>query len=70
MYPKPCLAQCPAARRREAHSETLTETNLSTTIDYYFTPQSPWTYLGHERFAQIARAAGATVRVLPKTAAA
>ena len=38
---------------------------MSTTVDYYFTPQSPWTYLGHERFARIARAAGATVRVLP-----
>lgn len=35
------------------------------TIDYYFAPQSPWTYLGHERFHQIATAAGATVRVLP-----
>ncbi len=38
---------------------------MSTTIDYYFTPQSPWTYLGHTRFAQIAQAAGAAVRVLP-----
>ena len=38
---------------------------MSTTVDYYFTPQSPWTYLGHERFAAIARRAGATVRVLP-----
>jgi 2-hydroxychromene-2-carboxylate isomerase len=38
---------------------------LSTTVDYYFTPQSPWTYLGHARFAQMARAAGAAVRVLP-----
>lgn len=36
-----------------------------TTVDYYFAPQSPWTYLGHERFQEIARAAGATVRVLP-----
>lgn len=35
------------------------------TIDYYFTPQSPWTYLGHARFVGIARAAGASVRVLP-----
>jgi 2-hydroxychromene-2-carboxylate isomerase len=35
------------------------------TIDYYFAPQSPWTYLGHERFHQIAKAAGATMRVLP-----
>lgn len=39
--------------------------NLSITVDYYFTPQSPWAYLGHERFAEIARATGATVRVLP-----
>ena len=38
---------------------------MSTTVDYYFTPQSPWAYLGHERFAQAARAAGAEVRVLP-----
>ncbi|MDB5869531.1 MAG: oxidoreductase [Polaromonas sp.] len=35
------------------------------TVDYYFTPQSPWAYLGHARFAQIARATGAAVRVLP-----
>jgi 2-hydroxychromene-2-carboxylate isomerase len=38
---------------------------LSTSIDYYFTPQSPWTYLGHERFVRMADAAGAAVRVLP-----
>lgn len=38
---------------------------MSRTVDYYFAPQSPWTYLGHERLAGIARAAGATVRVLP-----
>lgn len=36
-----------------------------TTVDYYFTPQSPWTYLGHARFVAMARAAGAAVRVLP-----
>ena len=34
-------------------------------VDYYFTPQSPWVYLGHERFAKITWAAGATVRLLP-----
>jgi carboxymethylenebutenolidase len=38
---------------------------MSLTIDYYLSPQSPWTYLGHERFCEIARAANATVRVLP-----
>ena len=35
------------------------------TIDYYFAPQSPWTYLGHERLAGLARAAQAQVRVMP-----
>lgn len=35
------------------------------TVDYYFAPQSPWTYLGHERFAALVRESGATVRVLP-----
>jgi 2-hydroxychromene-2-carboxylate isomerase len=34
-------------------------------IDYYFTPVSPWTHLGHARFRAVARAAGATVSVLP-----
>jgi 2-hydroxychromene-2-carboxylate isomerase len=34
-------------------------------VDYYLAPQSPWTYLGHERFAAMAVQAGATVRVLP-----
>lgn len=38
---------------------------MSRTVDYYFAPQSPWAYLGHERFSAMARAAGATVRVLP-----
>ena len=34
-------------------------------IDYYLAPQSPWTYLGHERFARIAARAGAAVTVRP-----
>jgi len=34
-------------------------------VDYLFAPQSPWTYLGHQRFVRIARDSGATVRVLP-----
>ena len=38
---------------------------MTTAIDYYLAPQSPWTYLGHERFVRIAAAAGATVHVLP-----
>jgi carboxymethylenebutenolidase len=35
------------------------------TIDYFLAPQSPWTYLGHQRFVRIAADAGATVRVKP-----
>lgn len=38
---------------------------MARSVDYYFTPQSPWTYLGHERFARIARDAGANVNLLP-----
>ena len=38
---------------------------MSKTVDYYFAPMSPWTYLGHPRFVQMAKAAGATVRVMP-----
>ncbi|MBL8348565.1 MAG: 2-hydroxychromene-2-carboxylate isomerase [Rubrivivax sp.] len=34
-------------------------------IQYYFTPVSPWTYLGHERFRAIAKAANARVELLP-----
>jgi len=38
---------------------------MSLVIDYYFTPQSPWTHLGHARLAAMAEAAGARVNVLP-----
>lgn len=34
-------------------------------IDYYLSPMSPWTYLGHARLAEIARKHGATVNVKP-----
>jgi 2-hydroxychromene-2-carboxylate isomerase len=34
-------------------------------IDYYFSPMSPWTYLGHERFAALARKHGAAIDVRP-----
>ena len=38
---------------------------MSVVVDYYFSPQSPWTYLGHDRFVAIAKAAGAHVNVRP-----
>jgi 2-hydroxychromene-2-carboxylate isomerase len=38
---------------------------MSRHVDYYLAPQSPWTYLGHDRFVRIAAEAGATVRLVP-----
>ena len=34
-------------------------------VDYYFAPISPYSYLGHQRFASIAAQRGATVNLLP-----
>ena len=36
---------------------------MTHSVDYYAVAISPWTYLGHERFCAIARAAGATVNL-------
>jgi carboxymethylenebutenolidase len=38
---------------------------MSTTVDYYLSLNSPWTYLGHDRFIAIAAAANATIRLWP-----
>lgn len=38
---------------------------MTKTVDYYFTPVSPWTYLGHDRFAAMCARHGATIRVKP-----
>ena len=35
------------------------------TIDYFFVPQSPWTYFGHARFAAMVAQAGAKVSIKP-----
>ena len=32
---------------------------MSATVQYFFAPNSPWTYLGHLRFWDIARQHGA-----------
>ena len=34
-------------------------------IDYFLSPMSPWTYLGHGRFTEIANRHGATINVKP-----
>jgi 2-hydroxychromene-2-carboxylate isomerase len=38
---------------------------MSKVIDYYFTPGSPWSYLGHDRFRALAAEHGATISVKP-----
>lgn len=38
---------------------------MPATVHYYFAPQSPWTYLGHLRFWDIARKTGATIAMRP-----
>ncbi len=38
---------------------------MGKTIDYFFSPSSPWSYMGHARFAAIARAADARVNLRP-----
>jgi len=38
---------------------------MSRSIDYYFTPVSPWTYLGHARFVELARRHGASIEPKP-----
>ncbi len=34
-------------------------------VDYYMIPSSPWTYLGHDRLAQIAKSHGASIVMKP-----
>lgn len=38
---------------------------MTHTIDYYIAPQSPWTYLGHQRFTDMAKTAKASIDVRP-----
>ena len=38
---------------------------MSKTITYFMSPQSPWTYLGHERLVALAHAKGAQVDIKP-----
>lgn len=38
---------------------------MEKTIDYYFSPMSPWSYLGHERLGNIARKNFARINIKP-----
>lgn len=38
---------------------------MAISVDYYFTPVSPWAYLGHARFVQLLQDSGAAVNLRP-----
>ncbi len=38
---------------------------MSKTVQYFLAPQSPWSYLGHERLLAIAKASGAQIEIKP-----
>jgi 2-hydroxychromene-2-carboxylate isomerase len=38
---------------------------MASSIDYYFSPVSPWSYLGHQRFTAMAERHGAQINVKP-----
>jgi len=38
---------------------------MTKTCDYFLTPQSPWTYLGHARFVAMAKQHGVQIEVKP-----
>lgn len=38
---------------------------MAKTVDYYFTTVSPWSFIGHERFARFAAQHGAKINVKP-----
>jgi carboxymethylenebutenolidase len=38
---------------------------MAKVVDYYFSPMSPWTYLGHARFTEMLARHGAQVKVKP-----
>ncbi len=38
---------------------------MAKTCEYYFAPQSPWAYLGHERFVALAKKYGVQIDIKP-----
>ena len=51
-------AACNRVRRLRRHRLAAEMQTMSRHVDYYFTPISPYVYLGHERFVAIARRHG------------
>jgi 2-hydroxychromene-2-carboxylate isomerase len=38
---------------------------MSKSVDYFMAPQSPWSYMGHQRFVALARKHGANIHLRP-----
>src|SRR6202171_3170711 len=59
------MSRCPGSSSPISRSDSRPGRTMAKLVDYYFTPVSPYTYLGHERFLEIAARHGATIAVKP-----
>src|SRR5450759_2454154 len=59
------MLRCPRNSSPISKSDLRPDPEMAKLIDYYFTPISPYTYLGHQRFLEIAARHGATIAVKP-----
>src|ERR1700681_1674687 len=55
--------RCPGSSPPISRSDSRPGRTMAKLVDYYFTPVSPYTYLGHERFLEIAARHDATIAV-------
>src|SRR5450755_3839567 len=59
------MPRCPGSSPQISRFDRPAGLTMTKLIDYYFTPVSPYTYLGHDRFLEIAARHGANVAVKP-----
>src|ERR1700676_149094 len=57
--------RCPGSSPPISRSDSRPGRTMAKVVDYYFTPVSPYTYLGHERFLEIAARHDATIAFKP-----
>src|SRR6202158_2259553 len=59
------MSRWPGSSPPISRSDSRPGRTMPNLVDYYFTPVSPYTYLGHERFLEIAARHDATIAVKP-----
>src|SRR5450755_5175311 len=59
------MPRCPGSSPQISRFDRPAGLTMTKLIDYYFTPISPYTYLGHDRLLEIAAKHGATIAVKP-----